>query len=129
MSEAPERIYAAPPADDQRWASGAGEWDISPHWAADGITEYVRADLAGAAGAADQRGKTRPSFPRLNGAIGAWARKAEPRDAVIYHTDTFARGRVCADAMRLFEEGFVLLTRRRLNKEGVFEYIAHRTSR
>ena len=126
MSEAPERIYAAPPSDDREWKSGAGEWDASRYWTADGATEYIRADLAGPEG---QRGKTRPSFPRLNGAIGAWARKAEPRDAVVYHTDTFARGRVCAEAMRLFEEGLVLLTRRRLTKEGVFEYIAHRTSR
>jgi len=44
MSEAPERIYAAPPSDDREWKSGAGEWDASRYWTADGATEYVRAD-------------------------------------------------------------------------------------
>lgn len=43
---APERIWAAPPTDDPEWASGAGEWDVSEHWTASGITEYIRADLS-----------------------------------------------------------------------------------
>jgi hypothetical protein len=46
--DAPERIFAAPPHDDPEWKSGAGEWDVSPNWAADGLTEYIRADLVAA---------------------------------------------------------------------------------
>jgi hypothetical protein len=48
MSYAPERIYAAPPYDDPKWQSGAGDWDISEDWAADPLVEYIRADVAAA---------------------------------------------------------------------------------
>jgi hypothetical protein len=42
---APDVIYAAPPTFDVAWTSGSGEWDTSPDWCADGVTEYRRADL------------------------------------------------------------------------------------
>lgn len=45
MTDAPERIWAAPPYDDPEWKSGAGEWDVSDDWAVSEITQYVRADI------------------------------------------------------------------------------------
>jgi hypothetical protein len=55
MNDAPDRIYAAAPYLDDDftpdWGHGAGEWDVSPNWAADHVT-YIRADLVDAQDAA-----------------------------------------------------------------------------
>lgn len=44
VTNAPERIFAAPPYDDPEWSSGAGEWDVSENWAASQTVKYIRAD-------------------------------------------------------------------------------------
>ena len=46
MTDAPEKIWAAPPWNDEGWESGAGEWDVSEGWAVDRKVEYTRADIA-----------------------------------------------------------------------------------
>lgn len=48
VTNAPERIFAAPPYDDPEWSSGAGEWDVSEHWAASQTVKYIRADKVAA---------------------------------------------------------------------------------
>ena len=41
----PERIWAAPPYDDPGWETGAGEWDVSENWAAEGKECFIHLDL------------------------------------------------------------------------------------
>jgi len=82
MSNPPERIWAAPPYDDPEWKSGAGEWDVSDGWAADWLTEYVRADTIQAQIDAAREAALREALVALQGA-GSFGRTAVEKHAAL----------------------------------------------
>ena len=58
-----------------------------------------------------------------------WIKAAEPGDAVIYYTGNNVGGVLCRFAMRMCDEGYIALVRRRIDTEGLsrFQFEAQRT--
>lgn len=99
----PERIWAAPPYDDPGWETGAGEWDVSENWAAEGKECFIRINLhqAEVAAAYERAAEMCDRYPYVEGVKTAIRALATP-------DQTAALDRLIADAVRPY---VALLTR------------------
>ena len=75
----PERIWAAPPYDDPGWETGAGEWDVSENWAAEGKECFIHIDLhqAEVAAAYERAADAAEDYPRVAPDYDEWTRYDE----------------------------------------------------
>ena len=63
--------------------------------------------------------------------LAKWIKAAEPGDVVIYYTGNNAHGDVCKFAMRMCDENYIALVKRRVDTHGLhrFQFEAQRTKK
>jgi len=71
---------------------------------------------------------TKPVMTKLDDFIN-WVGSADRGERYVYHVGLNAGGDICRKAMDLYEAGFILLLRKRKDREPMFYYIAHRTGK